>query len=120
MPTLREKKENAIAAVAQLVALLERCREFGWASRFTPIKDALEELDFNKAVHLYADIPMPNMGGFLDLILSEQNGHVVRNQDEDNALLEKLRGAVSKTIGNIRLYTTHEIDRPLVEVPRGA
>ncbi|MBJ6802675.1 hypothetical protein [Geomonas propionica] len=119
MPILQAKKENAIDAVSQLIALLERCREYGWASKFIPIKDALVDLDFDKAIHLYSRIPMPNMGGFLDLILSERNGHLVRSYDEDNALLEMLRGVVSQAIGNLRLYLSYEIDRPLVKVPRG-
>jgi hypothetical protein len=120
MPTLQEKKENAIDAVGQLIALLERCREYGWASKFIPIKDALEDHDFDKAIYLFSCIPMPNMGGFLDLILSAQNGHLIRNYEEDNALLEKFRGLVSKTISNLRLYLSYEIDRPLVKIPRGA
>lgn len=84
-----------------------------------PIKDALEDLDFDKAIFLYSRIPMPNMGGFLDLILSEQNGLLIINYEEENALLEKLRGVSSKTISNLRLYLTYEIDRPLADVPRG-
>lgn len=119
MPTLQEKKENAIDAVGQLIALLERCRVSGWAATFIPIKEALEYLDFHQAIYLYSCIPMPNMGGFLDLVLSEQNGHVIRNYEEDNALLVKLGGVVSKTISNLRLYLSYEIDRPLVDVPRG-
>lgn len=118
MPTLQEKKENAIDAVGQLIALFERCHVVGWAATFIPIKDALDDLDFHKAIYLYSCVPMPNMGGFVDLVLSEQNGHVIRNYEEDNALLEKLRGVVSKTISNLRLYLNYEIDRPLVEVPR--
>ncbi len=119
MPTLQEKTENAIDAVTQLVALLERCREFRWASKFIPIKDALEDLDFDKALFLYSRIPMPNMGGFLDLILAEINGHQIRSYEEDNAVLDQLRGAVSKTFGNLHLYLSKEIDYPLVAVPRG-
>ena len=62
---------------------------------------------------------MPNMGGFLDLILSDTNGHIVRDYDKDNELLDKLRCAVSKTIVNLRVYINYELDKPLVKVPNG-
>ena len=119
MPTLEEKHENAVEAVNQLIALLERCKEYWWASKFYPIKDALEDLEYDRAIDLYGKIPMPNMGGFLDLILSDTNGHIVRDYDKDNKLLDKLRDAVSKTIGNLRVYINYELDKPLVKVPNG-
>ena len=53
MPTLEEKHENAVEAVNQLIALLERCKEYGWASKFYPIKDALEDLEYDRAIDLY-------------------------------------------------------------------
>lgn len=119
MPTLEEKHNNAIEAINQLIALLERCKEYGWVSEFYPIKDALEDMDYDKAIDLYGQIPMPNMGGFLDLILSDINGHLVRDNDKDNELLNKLRDAVSRTISNLRVYINYELDKPLVEVPKG-
>ncbi len=119
MPTLEEKHNNAIEAINQLIALLERCKEYGWASEFYPIKDALEDMDYDKAIDLYGPIPMPNMGGFLDLILSDINGHLVRDYDKDNELLNKLRDAVSRTISNLRVYINYELDKPLIEVPKG-
>ena len=119
MPTLEQKTENAIDAVNQLIVLLERCREYNWASKFYPIKDALDALDYDKAIELFSRIPMPNMGGFLDLIISDINGHRVRDYEQDNELLNQLRGSVSETIGNLRAYLNYEIDKQLVSVPKG-
>ena len=119
MPTLEEKNKNAVEAVNQLIALLERCKELGWASVFHPIKDALEAFENERAIRLYGNIPMPNMGGFLDLILCKENGHTIRDYDDDNKLLDKLNGVLSKTISNIRIYINYEKDRPLVKVPNG-
>jgi len=117
MPDLGQKVENASQAVRALIALLERCRENSWAAHFYPIADALEACEIDKAIALFELIPMPNMGGFLDLVLSEQNGHEVRDYEQDNNLLNACRSSVSKTIGNLRVFVEYELDYPTVEVP---
>lgn len=116
MPSLEEKSANAIEALTQLIAHLEQCNEYGWASRFYPIREAVENLEYDKAIRLFKLIPMPSMGGFLDLILCKENGHDVQNYTEANELLGKLRGAVSKSIGNLRVYIEYQIDHELVRV----
>ena len=117
MSTLDAKRQNAIAAARALITLLERCRVQGWPSYIYPILDALNEYELDRAIHLYKVIPMPNMGGFLDLVLSEQNGHSVRDYDRDNELLEETRGALGKSIGNLRVFMEYELDHPLVHIP---
>jgi hypothetical protein len=117
VPSLDEKRENAIAAAKAMITLLERCREFDWAARIYPILDSLEAYDLDNAVARYAEIPMPNMGGFLDLVLSQENGHIVRDYNGDNQLLDAIRGALGKTIANLRIYIKHEFDHPLVAIP---
>jgi hypothetical protein len=100
--------------------LLERCGELNWAARIYPILDSLEACDLDNAVANYEKIPRPNMGGFLDLVLSRENGHTVRDYDGDNQLLDALRGALAKTIANLRVYLKHELDHPLVSIPDAA
>lgn len=117
MPSLDEKVDNAISATAALIKFLEHRQEFGWADRFYPILHALKSYELDQAIRLYKSIPMPNMGGFLDLVISEQNGHNVKDYEKDNKLLGECHGAVSKSIGNIRVYIQYELDHPLVEVP---
>jgi len=117
MPTLKLKNKNAIDAVTQLVFLLERCKEYNWAEHFYPILDALKELDYDRAIELYRQIPMPNMGGLLDLYLCDSNGHTIRDLHKDNKLLIEIRGAVSVSLGNLEIYLKNETDRPLVHIP---
>lgn len=118
MPSLEEKSENAFEALTQLIAHLERCNEYTWAGRFYPVKEAIESFEFEKAIRLYKLIPMPNMGGFLDLVLCKENGHNVQSYAEANELLGKLQGAVSKSIGNLRVYIEYQIDHELLNVPK--
>lgn len=120
MATLEEKVENSRQAVSQLITLLDRCGEQNWASKFVPVQDHLENWDLDQAIAAYGRIPMPNMGGFLDLILCELNGHSVRDEHQDNELLQQARGALSKSLKNLEVYMKHEIDHPLVVIPNCA
>ena len=54
------------------------------------------------------------MGGFLDLVIHEVNGHKTDDPDRDNKLLIELRGKVGKSIKNLEVYLKYEIDRPLI------
>ena len=69
MDRIEVKRQNSLEAVRELIALLERCNAFNWSGKFHYVNDALEAYDLDKAIILYKRIPMPNMGGFLDLIL---------------------------------------------------
>jgi hypothetical protein len=117
VPSLDEKRENAIAAAKSMITLLERCGASAWAARMYPILNSLEARDLDDAITRYKEIPMTGMGGFLDLILSEEGGHTIRDYDADNKLLERTRGALGKTIGNLRVCLKYEFDRPLVTIP---
>jgi len=117
VPSLDEKRENAIAAAKAMLTLLERCREFDWAARFYPVLDSLEAYDLNNAVARYEEIPFANMGGFLDLLLCKENGHTVRDVDSDNQLLGSIRAALTLAIANLVVYLKNQLDQPLVAVP---
>ena len=68
-------------------------------------------------VAAYGRIPMPNRGGFLDLILCELNGYSVRDEDKDDELLRQARGALSKSLKNFEVFMRYEIDYFLTEIP---
>ena len=120
MDKLEVKRQNSLQAVTELIVLLERCKEFNWASKFYPVKDALSDYDLDKAITSYRHIPMPNMGGFLDLILCKENGHTVRNEEIDNKLLISIGGALSQTISNLEVYITKKTDKEEVIIPNGS
>ena len=120
MPTLEDKRQNAIDASRALITLLVRCGELHWPARIHRILDELTDYKLDDAIDCYQAIPMGSMGGLLDLILCTENGHTVRNADADNALLGAAIGALGKTIGNLRVYMRHELDHPLVPIPDAA
>ena len=51
------------------------------------------------------------------LYISKQNGHNAEDYEAENKLLEQCRGAVSKSIGNLRVYMQYQLNHPLVQVP---
>jgi len=118
MDRLEAKRLNCLEAVTELLALLERCKAFNWAGRFHAVKDALSDYDLDKAISLYKSIPMPNMGGFLDLILCKENGHSVRDKEIDNKLLINLGSSLSQTISNLEIYMTKKIDKARLRLGR--
>jgi len=83
------------------------------------VKDALSDYDLDKAISSYKSIPMPNMGGFLDLILCKENGHTVRDKEIDNNLLINLGSSLSQTINNLEIYMTRKIDKAEVKIANG-
>ena len=119
MDRIEVKRQNSLEAVRELIALLERCNAFNWAGKFHNVKDALEAYDLDKAITSYKRIPMPNMGGFLDLILCKENGHNVRDRDVDNELLITIGSALSQAMYNLDVYINKKVDKNEVIVPNG-
>ena len=113
MPSLDDKRHEAVEAVNQLTTLLARCEEFYWASVLYPIKDALENWDLDEAVTMYRAIPMTGMGGFPDLVLSELNGHIVRDYYDDNAVLKSLTASLRQAMAALDACVQHGEEPPL-------
>ena len=118
----KEKTDNVIEAIDQLVALLHRCdaAKGVWDRYFLAVKNKLLDGDLDLAFEAYDQIPMPNMGGFTDLVLTTGNGHTVRDAKTDNELLVELTRTVDLTVHFLRIYSTRRIMHPKLDIPNGS
>lgn len=108
MTNLQEKAQITIQAVEDLVKLLDRCQARHWSAKFQSILAALLESNHQLAINKFKEIPMVNMGGFLDLILCEENGHIIRNLQEDNDLLQSFSGEVLTSFDDLESFLSTE------------
>lgn len=101
---LESKVRNAAEVTRAFSAFLEGVKLLGWAQRFVRIAERLEAQDVSGALHLQKQERFNGPGSLSDVMLDDQQ------------VFDRLWGAQSRTMGNLRLYVDYGKDRPPVVI----